>query len=371
MNDCCRWNSLFEYEYDELPKKICNACFNKLEYCWTFAECVAQAQYELITQIEDIKLDVSPFEYSNTITRELKIELVNDYVHDIKDEIIEPNESTVDIMSIDSIDQNEYLNIIEETELVNYYDHNQTNDSAIELKPLSLSGENDSGDESSSSILQENSYTNTPKERRDSIGYRALIKELLQKGHTVTQIKDELNAIFGSRAPALSTISFWKSAFMNGRTNIRDGGRSGRPIGATTQQNIQKVKAMISMDSKPNCRAIGRAIGISPSSVQTILNLLKIEPRPKRTNNAINGTKKKKRQPPTLSCLCDVCGKDFSSTDTLKRHKLIHSGELPHECATCSKRFRTRYNLKVCLIRCNGKFVLFCREIIFFCVLVS
>lgn len=44
---------------------------------------------------------------------------------------------------------------------------------------------------------------------------------------------------------------------------------------------------------------------------------------------------------------CTVCLSNFSRKDALKRHSLIHSGELPHRCQTCEKGFRTKFNLKV------------------------
>ena len=37
---------------------------------------------------------------------------------------------------------------------------------------------------------------------------------------------------------------------------------------------------------------------------------------------------------------CKICRKSFSSTSNLKRHKTIHTGEIPFECRTCKKRFR-------------------------------
>ncbi|KAM4567078.1 uncharacterized protein PAE49_010531 isoform 1-T1 [Odontesthes bonariensis] len=41
---------------------------------------------------------------------------------------------------------------------------------------------------------------------------------------------------------------------------------------------------------------------------------------------------------------CDVCGKTFIIRQALKSHKLQHSGEKPHECEQCGKAFRIYTN---------------------------
>lgn len=43
---------------------------------------------------------------------------------------------------------------------------------------------------------------------------------------------------------------------------------------------------------------------------------------------------------------CLVCNKEFRDTTALRRHSLVHSGERPHACDQCDKRFRRRDHLK-------------------------
>ena len=43
---------------------------------------------------------------------------------------------------------------------------------------------------------------------------------------------------------------------------------------------------------------------------------------------------------------CKICKKGFRR-DTLKRHLMIHKGELPYSCQYCEKKFRQKSNLKL------------------------
>lgn len=49
--------------------------------------------------------------------------------------------------------------------------------------------------------------------KMEKIEYRAVIKYLQLKGNTPTQIKDELDAVYGDSAPSLTTVKFWAAEF--------------------------------------------------------------------------------------------------------------------------------------------------------------
>ncbi|PRD32449.1 UNVERIFIED_CONTAM: Follicle-stimulating hormone receptor [Trichonephila clavipes] len=63
----------------------------------------------------------------------------------------------------------------------------------------------------------------------DKIKYRAVVKYLFLKGNTPTQIKDELNHVYGDSSPSFTTVKFWAAEFKRGLKSFGDDERSGRP----------------------------------------------------------------------------------------------------------------------------------------------
>ena len=58
--------------------------------------------------------------------------------------------------------------------------------------------------------------------KMDNIEYRTVIKYLFLKGNTPTQIKDELDSVYGDSAPSFTTVKFWPADFKRGRKSLGD-----------------------------------------------------------------------------------------------------------------------------------------------------
>ena len=54
--------------------------------------------------------------------------------------------------------------------------------------------------------------------------------------------------------------------------------------------------------------------------------------------NGLNGEKR--------SVKCEICGKQLADPSSLYRHRKIHTGDKPHKCPYCTRRFIQRYNMK-------------------------
>ena len=62
-------------------------------------------------------------------------------------------------------------------------------------------------------------------------------------------IHEELVTALGSKAPSYPTVAEWAKRFREGREDVNDDPRSGRPVSELTDENIELVRQVISNDS--------------------------------------------------------------------------------------------------------------------------
>ncbi|KAK5650765.1 hypothetical protein RI129_001794 [Pyrocoelia pectoralis] len=92
------------------------------------------------------------------------------------------------------------------------------------------------------------------------------------KGNTPTQIKHELDSVYGDSAPSFTIVKFWTAEFKRGRMSLVDDERSGRPKTATTDDNIANVHKMVLDDRRIKVREIAEVMKMSKERVCHILN---------------------------------------------------------------------------------------------------
>ncbi|CAF5140816.1 unnamed protein product, partial [Rotaria sp. Silwood1] len=78
--------------------------------------------------------------------------------------------------------------------------------------------------------------------------YRFYIKVRTALGISPTIIRDELTIAFGDEAPPYATVSRWAQWFREGREEIEDEARPGRPVTETTDENIEQIRDAINDD---------------------------------------------------------------------------------------------------------------------------
>lgn len=107
-----------------------------------------------------------------------------------------------------------------------------------------------------------------------------------------TAIHNELHTVFGDQAPPLRTVQRWSKWFREGREEVEDEERSGRPVTETTPENIDQVRHLIDDDPYLTVDEIEEQTGLSHGTVQRIisdhLQLRKITARyvPKHLTNS-------------------------------------------------------------------------------------
>ncbi|GFW88832.1 histone-lysine N-methyltransferase SETMAR [Trichonephila clavipes] len=87
-----------------------------------------------------------------------------------------------------------------------------------------------------------------------------------------TQIKDELDYVYGVSLPSFTTVKIWAAEFKRGLMSLRDDERSGRPNPATTGGNISEVQQMVLDDHGIKVREIAEVMNMSKERVCHVLN---------------------------------------------------------------------------------------------------
>ena len=83
---------------------------------------------------------------------------------------------------------------------------------------------------------------------------------------------NELSTVFGDEAPPLRTVQRWSEWFRDGREDIEDEERAGRPIAETATENIQQIQDLINDDPYITVNELKRESGISHGIIQRIIS---------------------------------------------------------------------------------------------------
>ena len=121
---------------------------------------------------------------------------------------------------------------------------------------------------------------------------RAYIKLRTALSMQPKSIYDELRTVLGEEAPAYSTVRKWSRYFREGREEVEDEPRPGRPVTEATSDNIKEVRRLIDNDPYLTIDEIQVETGLSHGTAQRIvsdhLQLKKITARwiPKQLTDA-------------------------------------------------------------------------------------
>ena len=102
--------------------------------------------------------------------------------------------------------------------------------------------------------------------------FRAIIVYNFRRGLTQQQYIDELNSIFGDEAPSRTSGYWWNGEFNRGRSSLQDEFRKGRPKSVVVPDTFDTVRQLILQDRHMTYRKIETALGISGTSIHSILH---------------------------------------------------------------------------------------------------
>lgn len=100
---------------------------------------------------------------------------------------------------------------------------------------------------------------------------RANVKFLAKLGWETTAIIEALQKVYKDDAPKKTTVYEWVKRFKEGREDLKDDDRSGRPSTSITDEKVAAVLAIVEEDRRVSVEMIATCLDISYGSAQAIL----------------------------------------------------------------------------------------------------
>ncbi|VVC46389.1 Hypothetical protein CINCED_3A003520 [Cinara cedri] len=82
---------------------------------------------------------------------------------------------------------------------------------------------------------------------------------------------DKLVKAFGDEALSRAQVFQWHKNFINGRESVGDEPRSGRPVEARTDNNVQRVRTLVHQDRRLTVRMLADELNLKREFVRKIL----------------------------------------------------------------------------------------------------
>jgi len=101
---------------------------------------------------------------------------------------------------------------------------------------------------------------------------RAVIKYLNLKDLTRNEILSDMKVVLGDDAPLYATIHRWIAEFQRGRELTEDAHRSGHPLEACREENVQCVNDMIITDRRLTVRYVAECVKLSYDTAHHIMS---------------------------------------------------------------------------------------------------
>jgi len=90
-------------------------------------------------------------------------------------------------------------------------------------------------------------------------------------GETGIETFSKLKHAYGKHALSRSQVFKWSKAFSEGRESIKDEPRFGKPSTSKTDNNVEKVRALVQSDRRLTVQMIASELNLNHTTVHQIL----------------------------------------------------------------------------------------------------
>ncbi|KMQ83968.1 histone-lysine n-methyltransferase setmar-like protein [Lasius niger] len=104
-----------------------------------------------------------------------------------------------------------------------------------------------------------------------NIEQRYAIKFCVKLKKSATETFSSLTEAYGDATLLRNMVFKWHRAFKEGRENVENEPRSGKPISSTNDQNVKVVRALMAKDRRLSVRMIAEQTGLDKNAIHRIL----------------------------------------------------------------------------------------------------
>ena len=116
-----------------------------------------------------------------------------------------------------------------------------------------------------------NIIQNGPPSRCSGKAERAVIEFLCAEGETPVNMHKRMEKMYGASCIDINTVKRWVVQFNQGERELRDRPRSGRPATAVTEENKERVDALIKDDRRIRRQQLCDIVGIGHSGMDVTI----------------------------------------------------------------------------------------------------
>jgi len=100
---------------------------------------------------------------------------------------------------------------------------------------------------------------------------RINIKFCVKLGKSASETLQLLKEAYGAAAMKKTSVFEWHKRFKEGRDDVKDDQRSGRPKTRRTEENVEKVRKLVCTDGPLSLRMMARKLNLHTVTVKEIL----------------------------------------------------------------------------------------------------
>jgi len=97
------------------------------------------------------------------------------------------------------------------------------------------------------------------------------IKFYVKAGKSAVEMIELINKAYGSAAMSHANVNRWYAGFRDGREDVKDDARSGRPLTARTDEYMESVRRLLTEDRRTTLQVIADRLNIGKETVHRIV----------------------------------------------------------------------------------------------------